>query len=115
MSDTARLISPEKRGEDVDVALRPQTLDDFTGQKAARANLKVFIEAARAMPKNLTINLNSAQVLMLLMKSNGCRPEWLGQTSEYLRRAEAAAPSDARYLRLKQMYQGLRQSSEQAA
>ncbi|WP_370318542.1 Holliday junction branch migration DNA helicase RuvB [Oricola sp.] len=47
MSDTARLISPEKRGEDVDVALRPQTLDDFTGQKAARANLKVFIEAAR--------------------------------------------------------------------
>jgi len=47
MSDPARLISPEKRGEDVDVALRPQTLDDFTGQKAARANLKVFIEAAR--------------------------------------------------------------------
>ncbi|HUS53832.1 MAG TPA: Holliday junction branch migration DNA helicase RuvB [Thermohalobaculum sp.] len=27
--------------------LRPQTLDDFTGQEAARANLKVFIEAAR--------------------------------------------------------------------
>lgn len=78
-------------------------------------SVKLFIEAARAMPKNLTINLNSAQVLMLLMKSNGCRPEWLGQTSEYLRRAEAAAPSDARYLRLKQMYQGLRQSSEQAA
>ncbi|WP_425417227.1 Holliday junction branch migration DNA helicase RuvB [Oricola indica] len=47
MNDQSRLISPEKRGEDVDVALRPQTLDDFTGQKAARANLKVFIEAAR--------------------------------------------------------------------
>jgi len=47
MSEASRLISPEKRGEDVDVALRPQTLDDFTGQKAARANLKVFIEAAR--------------------------------------------------------------------
>ncbi|MCL5778509.1 Holliday junction branch migration DNA helicase RuvB [Limibaculum sp. FT325] len=28
-------------------ALRPQTLDDFTGQAEARANLRVFIEAAR--------------------------------------------------------------------
>ncbi|HUF54998.1 MAG TPA: Holliday junction branch migration DNA helicase RuvB, partial [Thermohalobaculum sp.] len=28
-------------------ALRPETLDDFTGQPEARANLRVFIEAAR--------------------------------------------------------------------
>jgi Holliday junction DNA helicase RuvB len=42
-----RLITPEKRGEDVDVSLRPQTLDEFVGQQAARANLKVFIEAAK--------------------------------------------------------------------
>jgi holliday junction DNA helicase RuvB len=47
MSDINRLISPDKRGEDVDNTLRPQTLDDFVGQAAARANLKVFIEAAR--------------------------------------------------------------------
>ncbi len=47
MSDPVRLISPDKRGEDVDTSLRPQTLDDFTGQAAARANLKVFIEAAK--------------------------------------------------------------------
>jgi holliday junction DNA helicase RuvB len=47
MSDAARLITPEKRGEDADVTLRPQALDDFVGQAAARANLKVFIEAAR--------------------------------------------------------------------
>jgi Holliday junction DNA helicase RuvB len=47
MNEPSRLISPEKRGEDVDATLRPQTLDDFTGQKAARSNLKVFIEAAR--------------------------------------------------------------------
>ena len=31
----------------MDATLRPQTLDDFIGQKAARSNLKVFIEAAR--------------------------------------------------------------------
>lgn len=47
MSDTDRLIDAEKRGEDLDVSLRPQLLDDFTGQKAARENLKVFIEAAK--------------------------------------------------------------------
>lgn len=47
MSDARRLITPDKRPEDVDASLRPQTLDDFVGQAAARANLKVFIEAAR--------------------------------------------------------------------
>jgi len=47
MSLAPRLISSEKRGEDVDVSLRPQTLDEFVGQAAARANLKVFIEAAK--------------------------------------------------------------------
>ncbi|MEO1746371.1 MAG: Holliday junction branch migration DNA helicase RuvB [Pseudomonadota bacterium] len=47
MSDADRLITPDKRDEDFDTTLRPQTLDDFTGQAAARANLKVFIEAAK--------------------------------------------------------------------
>jgi Holliday junction DNA helicase RuvB len=49
MSDgDSRLISADKRGEDADASLRPQSLDDFTGQAAARANLKVFIGAAKA-------------------------------------------------------------------
>ncbi|CAN0655129.1 Holliday junction branch migration DNA helicase RuvB [Nitratireductor aquimarinus] len=47
MTDAERLISADKRGEDLDATMRPQSLDDFVGQKAARANLKVFIEAAR--------------------------------------------------------------------
>ena len=46
-----RLINSEKQGDDfvadIDVAMRPQSLDDFVGQAAARANLKVFIEAAK--------------------------------------------------------------------
>ena len=42
-----RLISAEKRPED-ETALRPQVLADFTGQEAARKNLKVFIESAKA-------------------------------------------------------------------
>ncbi|WP_159586172.1 Holliday junction branch migration DNA helicase RuvB [Chelativorans xinjiangense] len=47
MSEADRLISSDKRGEDVDTTMRPQTLDEFVGQRAARANLKVFVEAAR--------------------------------------------------------------------
>ena len=33
--------------EDMDRALRPQSLDEFVGQEAARANLRVFIQSAR--------------------------------------------------------------------
>ena len=47
MTLSPRLISPDKRGEDADQTLRPQALDDFVGQAQARANLKVFIEAAK--------------------------------------------------------------------
>ena len=43
----ARLSTPDRRPEDLDAALRPRTLDDFVGQRAARENLRVFIDAAR--------------------------------------------------------------------
>ena len=42
-----RLVTPEKRDDDTDASLRPLVLMDFTGQEAARKNLKVFIEAAK--------------------------------------------------------------------
>ena len=47
-SPPRRLVTPEKRDDDTDLSLRPLTLADFTGQAAARKNLKVFIEAAKA-------------------------------------------------------------------
>ncbi len=47
MTTNNPILTPEKRGEDLDAALRPQTIDDFTGQAEARANLKIFIEAAK--------------------------------------------------------------------
>ncbi|HEX8306884.1 MAG TPA: Holliday junction branch migration DNA helicase RuvB [Allosphingosinicella sp.] len=43
-----RIIGGERRPEDIDAALRPKTLDDFVGQKAARENLRIFIEAAKS-------------------------------------------------------------------
>lgn len=40
-------LRPEPQPEDSDRALRPQGLDEFIGQRDARANLRVFIESAR--------------------------------------------------------------------
>jgi Holliday junction DNA helicase RuvB len=47
VTDTDRILTASRRPEDADAALRPKTLDEFVGQKAARENLRVFIEAAR--------------------------------------------------------------------
>jgi Holliday junction DNA helicase RuvB len=41
------LVSPERRETDPDSSLRPLSLAEFVGQKAARSNLRVFIDAAR--------------------------------------------------------------------
>src|SRR6187402_3841003 len=46
--DQDRVITGDRRPEDIDAALRPKTLDEFVGQKAARENLRVFITAARS-------------------------------------------------------------------
>lgn len=48
MAEPDRLIAAERKPEDLDAALRPKTLDDFVGQKAARENLRVFIGAAKS-------------------------------------------------------------------
>src|ERR1700757_1661760 len=44
-----RLVAPRRAEEDAaELALRPQTLDDFVGQKQVRENLKIFIAAAKS-------------------------------------------------------------------
>ncbi|CCG08400.1 Holliday junction branch migration DNA helicase RuvB [Pararhodospirillum photometricum] len=45
-ADAERLVSGKRREGD-DVALRPQTLNDFVGQRRVRENLAVFVKAAR--------------------------------------------------------------------
>ena len=43
------MVRPDfESGDGAETSLRPQTLDDFIGQKAVRGNLAVFIQAARA-------------------------------------------------------------------
>jgi holliday junction DNA helicase RuvB len=52
--DTDRLVAPE-RGEDdtLEASLRPRRMSEFVGQRQARENLSVFIEAARARAEAL--------------------------------------------------------------
>jgi len=47
-TDPARITTPERTAEDVDQALRPKSLEEFIGQKAARENLRVFVTAAKS-------------------------------------------------------------------
>ena len=47
MRDDTSELNPNATAEELDRALRPQSLDEFIGQAEARANLKVFIESAR--------------------------------------------------------------------
>jgi Holliday junction DNA helicase RuvB len=53
MTAPKRLVTGDNREDDVDASLRPQKLADFVGQEKARANLSVFIEAARARKEAL--------------------------------------------------------------
>ena len=51
---TDRLVAAEKlHADEADKSLRPETLDEFVGQAEARANLRVFIEAAKSRAEAL--------------------------------------------------------------
>ena len=49
MEFAPRMISPESSSEDsdIEVTLRPQTLNDYIGQDKVKENLAVYIEAAK--------------------------------------------------------------------
>ncbi|MET4682380.1 Holliday junction branch migration DNA helicase RuvB [Brevundimonas faecalis] len=53
MTDDRIISADPAPGEQYDRALRPQTLSEFVGQSAAKGNLKVFIDAARARAEAL--------------------------------------------------------------
>ncbi|GJD74709.1 Holliday junction ATP-dependent DNA helicase RuvB [Methylobacterium goesingense] len=41
------LLTPEKREDDLEQSIRPLNLSEFIGQRAARANMSIFIESAK--------------------------------------------------------------------
>jgi Holliday junction DNA helicase RuvB len=52
MSDADRIVTGERLGDD-DASLRPQTLEDFVGQREVCDNLRVFVTAARSRAEAL--------------------------------------------------------------
>ena len=48
-----RVVAPGRAEEDIELGLRPLSLNDFTGQRQLRANLRVFVEAAKARDEHL--------------------------------------------------------------
>ena len=54
MSREGSLSDPNAQGGDaLDRALRPQTFEDYVGQRKAKANLKVYVDAARGRKEAL--------------------------------------------------------------
>lgn len=53
MEHSDPMMRPDPLPEDTDRALRPQALDEFTGQAEARANLRVFIQSARQRAESM--------------------------------------------------------------
>ena len=54
MNETNRIISPDEKNEDIALqTLRPLSLEDFTGQRQACDNLKIFVEAAKTREEAL--------------------------------------------------------------
>ena len=47
-AEAERVVTREKRADDQDAALRPQTLAEFVGQKQTKENLAVFVAAAKS-------------------------------------------------------------------
>jgi len=83
-----KLVSPERRDEDAaEASLRPQKLAEFIGQEQARANLSVFIEAARARKEAL-------DHVLFVGPPGSARPRW--RRSSRASSASTSAPPPGR-------------------
>ena len=83
-----RLVTGKRAEEDAaELALRPQTLDDFIGQQQVRENLTVFIAAARAAARRSTTCCSTA-------RPASARRRW--RRSWRASSASASAPPPAR-------------------
>ncbi len=69
MTTPKRLVTPDKREDDADQSIRPSALSEFVGQASARANLKVFIDAAKTRGEALDHVCSSARPV-------SARPRW---------------------------------------
>jgi tetratricopeptide (TPR) repeat protein len=73
---------------------------DMAKQGNIKDSIKLFVKAARAMPENLIINLNTAQSLIMLMQKDGANQRYLEQAKVYLDRVRGMDSSNERFQKL---------------
>ena len=103
----------EKKGQDLidSVCNEVVSLNNKGVQLAEQgqfeASIDLFIQAAKAMPENIAINLNAAQSIILnIVKNNGTSDE-LMRAKHYLERAETLDKENEKLCTLNQTYQNL--------
>ncbi|TAN48021.1 MAG: response regulator [Methylococcaceae bacterium] len=66
-------------------------------------SIRLFEQAATAMPENMTINLNAAQSLVMFMRERGVTQSYLNKAEIYLNRVQAVDVANTKYQKLKEL------------
>ncbi len=80
-----------------------------------REGVTMLLQAAQAMPDNVTINLNAAQCVLQMIQQEGGNWRLLRQAQQLLAGVSAKASGDKRYRDLLKLSQSLEQSLSDAA
>ncbi|KPJ94349.1 MAG: hypothetical protein AMJ53_05465, partial [Gammaproteobacteria bacterium SG8_11] len=73
---------------------------DLAKQGNIQESIKLFVKAARAMPENLIINLNTAQSIIMFMQKDGANERSLQEAKIYLDRVRGLDSSNQRFQKL---------------
>jgi len=87
---------------------------ELVKQGKLEESIDLFLQAARAMPENITINLNAALSLIALMQQNGVNNKAAQQTEGFLARVMRIAPSNERYQKVLLSYRELTDKTAKA-
>ncbi len=104
IADDPRALIESIKKEIVDLNNRGVKL---AGAGKLELAIKLFDEAAEAMPGNRTINLNAAKVLVLHMERTSVASELAGKARRYLERVRKMTPNDAALIRVQDKFQKL--------
>lgn len=74
-------------------------------------SISLFMQAARAMPESVSINLNAALALIAHMRKNGISDKATQQTESYLDRVMRVAAGNERYKKVLQQYREVLEAS----
>ncbi|MBI3775881.1 MAG: response regulator [Gammaproteobacteria bacterium] len=87
---------------------------ELVKQGKLEESIDLFLQAARAMPENITINLNAALSLIAQMQKNGVNNKAAQQTEAFLARVMRVAPANERYQKVLLSYRELTDKTTKA-